>query len=228
VIIKDRVSKLILAILVLIPLFLFSSCSFFNNNSNDDNTDETEHKDIVVALSMNNYKDYLDIQSETESTGSLVIPTITTITLDGALECMDFSDATATFEDRDGTEVKELNISGHAVCSGAYLSLVDISGKVTMPYYNENDDSRIELTMDNYEYYLTIDSWSESTGMISIPTLYYKSFDGAKSNYLYLDVVITYGDENKTLKLNMGGYGLIGGNTGTNVKSISGHFIELK
>jgi len=76
----------------------------------------------------------------------------------------------------------------------------------------------IELTLENYWYYLDVVRTSErnpfsnpyQTG--NVMTFHYLSFYGAIDDVLYKDVVITYRvsgqNNNLQLKLNIGGYGV--------------------
>ena len=76
------------------------------------------------------------------------------------------------------------------------------------------DDEPISLTMDNYDYYLTINTVCTSSGSAAGGTVHYatyqKTFMGAL-NGVYKDCVITYqvADNNKEVSLNVAGYAQI-------------------
>lgn len=221
-------------VIVLIPFFVFVGCS---TNDRPKNDNSTESETTTTNLTIENYTKYLNVYSRTEQTNSFNEPTRTYFEIDGALECMRFRNAKITYETTNGFTFPQskvsheinLNIVGVANFLGYQVQITAITGTIEMPYYNLQTAQKTNLTLGNYEYYLSVVNDAVYTGATFNPHTYYKYCFGTVKNFLYVDVVIEYTSNNttRTLILNYGGFGYTASQYQITVTAISGYFIEV-
>ena len=92
------------------------------------------------------------------------------------------------------------------------------------------EDNYIELTMDNYEYYLTFTRVNTGSGNIASGTYRYATYDLTISGAIYgiyVDCVIFYNNNKSSIKLNAAGnaqtsYSIVNGSSSFVISNVSG------